>query len=174
MRPEKKAIVAEVQSYIEGSEYVVVTDCRGLAVQKMGDLRDRLRESKSELHIVKNTFLARAAEAAGLEGVGTMLEGPTAIVTGTGELTDVAKLLLKFIKENEKPGIKGGVVSQSVLSAADVEQMAKIPPREVLLGTLVGTVAAPMTRLVGVMNQKVASLLYVLKAIETKKAEGGE
>ena len=90
-----------------------------------------------------------------------------------GDVTVVAKLLTKFIKDNERPALKGGRFGTEALSATDIEDMATIPSREVLLGKLVGTIAAPLSQVVGVLNQKVSSLLYVLKAVEEKKSKEG-
>jgi large subunit ribosomal protein L10 len=89
-------------------------------------------------------------------------------------VTQVAKVLRAFAKAatNKLPVVKGGYLSGQTLVAAQVESLADIPPREVLLGRMVGTIAAPMTRLVGAMNQKICSLLYVLKAVADKKAAG--
>ena len=103
------------------------------------------------------------------EALSAVLQGPTGLVTGTGDATVVAKVLATFKKANELPEMKGGFLNDQMLTGSDVEAMAKIPPREILLSQLVGTVQAPMTSLVGVMNAKVSSLLYVLSAIEDKK-----
>jgi large subunit ribosomal protein L10 len=103
------------------------------------------------------------------EALADVLQGPTGVITGTGDVTVVAKALTTFKKAEGLPGMKGGVLNDQTLTGGDIEAMAKIPPREILLSQLVGTVQAPMTSLVGVMNAKVSSLLYVLSAIEDKK-----
>jgi large subunit ribosomal protein L10 len=170
MRPEKEAIVREVKTYLEDSSYLLVADYSGLTVMDLAELRDSLRENESELHIVKNTFLRKAMEVVGWDDIATMLSGPTAMVTGSGEVTAVAKALEAFVKGHKSTAIKGGCLDGKTLSAADVDALAKVPPREVMLGMLVGTIAAPMTQLVGVFNQKLLSLLYVLKAVEDNKS----
>ena len=92
------------------------------------------------------------------------------MITGKGDISELAKVISGFVKDhNKKAAIKGGCLDGRVLQAADVNALATLPPREVMLGVLVGTVAAPMSQLVGVFNQKLLSLLYVLKAAETKK-----
>jgi large subunit ribosomal protein L10 len=173
MRLEKTAIVDEVRGAIDGSEFVILTGCRGLKVQEISDLRARLRGQRARLMVVKNTFLKFASEQLGRGGMDSELVGPTAMITGEGEVTEIAKLLKAFAKEHDKLEIKGGLLGKQVLSAGDVQEMAVIPPREIMLSRLVGTIAAPMTQLVGVMNQKVLSLLYVLKAVQEKK-DGGD
>jgi len=173
MRPEKEAIVDEIRGYLERSGYVLLADCRGLTVEAMRALRRRLRDAAAGINVVKNAFLGRAADRVGLDGIRGFLDGPRAMIHGGDDVVKVARILREFIKEHGLPVPKGGVIGDRVLSSADVEEMAKIASREVLLGRLVGTVAAPMTQLVGVMQQKLSSLLYVLKAVEAKKAEAG-
>ena len=170
MRPEKKAILDEIQGTIEKSAYVVLTEFRGLKVDQMPLLRARLRKTGARMLVVKNSYLSLASGKAGRGDLGGLASGPTAMITGDQDITVVAKLLKAFIQDNGLPVVKGGMLGTRLLTAADVQEMADIPPREILLGRLVGTVAAPMTRLVGVMNQKVLSLLYVMKAIEKKKS----
>jgi large subunit ribosomal protein L10 len=173
MRPEKLAIISEIRGSLEGSSFAILTDCRGLASEQLKDLRGQLRGAKARLKVVPNSLLGVAAKEAGWDGLTPFLTGPTAIVFGSGDVTQVAKVLKTYIKSaNNMPVLKGGYLSGQVLAAAQVGSLADIPPREVLLGQVVGTIAAPLSRLVGVMNQKVASLLYVLKAVADKKAAG--
>ena len=170
VRPEKKSMIADIRAQIEKSDYVFLADFRGLTVERMTDLRGRLRGIDAHLQVVSNAFLRIAAGETGwtdLEG----LTGPTAIVTGSGEITRAAKVLTQYVNEFSKPTLKSGRMRNRSLTAQDIQQMAMIPPRDVLLGRMVGSVAAPMFRLVGVMGQKVSSLLYALKAIEEKKGK---
>ena len=170
VRPEKEAMVKEVREHLESSEYAILTDCRGMDVAGMGELRGQLRGANSKLLVVKNAFVGRASSELGWERFESLLTGPTALVTGTGDISEVARLLKDFAKKTQKPAVKGGRFGERTLSAADMETIASIPPREVLLAQFVGTLAAPMTRLVGAMNQKLLSLVYVLKAAAEKKA----
>ncbi len=85
-------------------------------------------------------------------------------------MAEVAKILQGFIKEHSLPMLKGGRLGTTGLSASDIELMAKLPARKILLGMLVGTIAAPMSQLAGVFRQKLASIVYVLKAVEQKKS----
>lgn len=169
MRPEKEAIVREITEAVSGSEYLLLADFSGMKVSNMTGLRTKLAEAGSRLQVVKNTYLGVALGDARRQQLEPVLTGKTAMVTGTGDVTAVAKVLAAYIKENKMPVLKGGSLNTQLLTAADIEAMATVPPREVLLGQLVGTVQAPMTQLVGVMNAKVSSLVYVLAAIEEKK-----
>ncbi len=169
MRPEKQAIVRDIAASLEASDFAYLADYRGMSVQQIAELRGALAEAGAEMHVQKNSFLGIALGDDRKAMLAELLQGPTGVVTGEGDPTVVAKVLTKFAKDNELPTLKGGIFNDKALTAADVDAMAKIPPREILLSQLVGTVQAPMSSLVGVMNAKVSSLLYVLSAIEDKK-----
>ena len=167
MRPEKKAITEEIKACLEGAEFSLLVDYKGMTVEMTEDLRGQLRDQNSRMMIVKNALLKHAGEATGTPGVDGM-EGPTAMVVG-GDVTAIARLIKDFVKKNGLPAVKGGSLGAQALSIDDVEEMANIPPREVLYAKLAGTLAAPMSQTVGVLQQKLCSLLYVLKAVEEKK-----
>lgn len=170
MRPEKKAIIEEIRGRLDGTSYVLLADCRGLKSAQLADLRRKLRRLDSRLQVVSNSLLDLAAKERGWD-VARFLDGPTAMVVGKSEVTEVAKVLAAFTGANGGlPKVRGGLLDASPLSAADFVALSKMESREVLLGRLVGVIAAPATRLAGVLNQKLQSLLFVLKAIETKKA----
>jgi large subunit ribosomal protein L10 len=171
MRSEKSSIYLEVTQRLEGSDYVFVVNYGGLLVKDLTELRREMAKLGGRSMVVKNTYLSRAVAQMKWENVDAMLTGPTAIVTGKGDATEVAKSLVKFVKAHEKAAIKGACLDGKALGIADVDALTKLPPREVMLGLFVGTLAAPMTQLVGVFNQKVLSLLYVLKAVEEKKSK---
>jgi len=169
MRAEKESILNEISERIGAAEFVLLTDYSGLNVAAMAELRGQLRGARSRLTVMKNTLVARALDAGVRDGMAPALKGPTAVVTGVGDITEVAKILKQFTGAHPSASVKGGCLNNSILTAADVEALASLPAREVLLSQVVGTVAAPMTQLVGVMAAKVRSLLYVLKAVEEKK-----
>lgn len=171
MRPEKKAIIEELSGRLGQSPYAVLVNYKGLTVGGLSQLRRQLRPQHSRLDVVKNTYLGHACKQAGLPSVDTLVEGQVAVVTGSGDVTAVAKTLAEFAKTHEALVMRGGLFEGSVLTAGDVGALATIPPREVLLSMFVGTLAAPMSQLVGVLQQKVASVLYALKAIEEKKSK---
>ncbi len=169
MRPEKQSIAEEIKKKVSGSTYFIVADYQGLTVSKTDQLRHRLGPAKAKIQVVKNRVLGHIANEAGLGAIRDHLRGPTAMVYGTGDVSQTAKILKEFIKEHEKPVIKAGALDGVVLTAADVDALASLPSRETLLGMMVGTIAAPMSQLVGVFQQKVSSLLYVLQAAADKK-----
>ena len=171
MRPEKQAIIEELRTQLESTSYVFLADCRGMNMDGLTELREKLVETSSSLMVVKNSYLGKASEQVGWDSMSTLLEGPTALVTGSGDVSEVAKTLKAFAEKDKRPSLKGGWFSSQLLTEDDVQVLAKLPHRTVLYGQVVGTIAAPMSQLVGVMNQKLLSLLYVLKAAADKKNE---
>ena len=172
MRPEKKAITDEIRDLLAGAEHVILINYQGLSVDLLRRLRGELGPSGVRVQVVRNAYLARAAESAGRRDAARFLDGPTAVLAGSGDMTESARKLAGFRKDRGLPVLKGGWLGGQVLTASEIDEMARIPPRDVLLGRLVGTLAAPMTQLAGVLRQKAASLVYVLKAIEEKKKAG--
>jgi large subunit ribosomal protein L10 len=171
MRPEKNSILKEITQRVESADYVFVLKYGGLKVAELTELRRAMAPLHAKVQVVKNTYLNRVATQLGWESVAPFLTGSTALVAGTGDASEVAKVLMKFVKAHDKAAIKGACLDGKVLGIADVDALSKVPPREVMLGLFVGTLAAPMMQLVGVFNQKVLSLLYVLKAVEEKKSK---
>jgi large subunit ribosomal protein L10 len=171
MRPEKEAILKEISDAVVASEHVLLADYSGMKVKHFSMLRSDLQGVGARAMVVKNSLLGVALKQLDRSVPEDALSGKTILVTGGDDITAVAKTIKSFIKDQKLLDLKGGSLNTQLLSSADIEAMADMPSRDVLLGQLVGTVQAPMTQLVGVMNQKVASLLYVLTAIEEKKKE---
>ncbi len=171
MRPEKESILKEIADALSGSDHVLLADYSGMKVKHFSQLRTALCAVGAKALVVKNSLLGVALESQDRSVPEEALAGKTVMVTGGDDVTAVAKSLKAFIKEQKVLILKGGSLNTQMLTKQDVEAMADLPAREVLLGQLVGTVQAPMTQLVGVMHAKVSSLLYVLTAIEEKKKE---
>lgn len=144
MRAEKKSMVDEISKKLSESEFMFLADYRGLTVTKMMELRGKLRVLKSSFSVIRNSFLCRASNEAGLCDIsGSLLDGPRAMVTGEGDPTGVAKVLAEFFRDNSLPVLKGGSMSGRTLTAADVMELAFIPPRDVLLAKLAYVMSAP-------------------------------
>lgn len=169
MRPEKTSIISELKANLSGSVFVILADHNGLTVEKTNELRNQLDKASAKVQVVKNRVFGHIADEVGLSGLKEGAKGPSAMVYGSGDAAAVAKILKDFIKQNEKPVIKIGAMEGVILSASDVDALAALPSREQLLSMVVGTIAAPMSQLVGVFQQKTASLLYALNAVIDKK-----
>ena len=168
MRLEKKSIFDEISARVNGSSFVIVAEYRGLKVEQFSDLRRQLNKTGARMQVVKNRLLRLITHDKGWNGLEPSLKGQSAIVTGA-DVVQAAKTLKRFTTAHGLPSIKSGVMGGMILTAAQIDALAELPPREVLLGQVVGTIAAPLSRLVGVMKQKVSTIVYVLKAIEDKK-----
>jgi large subunit ribosomal protein L10 len=170
MRPEKANIVAELAEKMKRSPFVLVADYQRMNVGHFGELRNRLVPVGAEMHVVKNSFLKRAMADSGFPDIGDKLTGQTAVVTGEKDVAPVAKILKAFAAEFKTTALKMGLIDRAVVSTADVEALADLPPREVLLAQLLGLLLAPATRLVRVLNEPASAFARLLNA----KASKGE
>ena len=171
MRPEKEAIAEDLKERLSGSSFVILADYSGMTVGQSEVLRGRLGESESRLLVLRNRQFFHVARELGLAGLDGKLVGPTAMVYGSGDVVETSKTLKSFAKENNLPAVKLGSLDGKPLSAGDVDKLAELPSKQQLHAILVGTLAAPMTQIVGVMQQKLSSLVYVLEAYRAKQAD---
>ena len=173
MRPEKANIVSDLSEKLNRSPFILVTDYQRMKVDQFGELRNRLAPAGAEIHVVKNSFLKRAMTDSGLPNVADKLVGQTAIVTGANDVAPVAKILKTFATEFKIAALKVGVVDKAVISTADVEALAELPSREILLAQLLGLFLAPATRLVRVLNEPASAFARLLKAYGEKQGSTG-
>ena len=160
-------MAAEIQERISGALYMILADYDGMDMPMTTEFKDSLRENGASFNVVKNRMLNRAMS----EDVSELLKGKTAMIYGEGDVVEVAKVIKKFTAANQKPVVKGGFVEGKPVSAQDVVALAKLPSKDVMRAILLATLQAPCSQLVGVMNQKVASLVYVLSAVKEKKEQ---
>src|SRR5438067_13234039 len=168
MRPEKTSIVSDLSERLTKSPFVLVTDYQRMNVSHFADLRTRLAASGAEMHVVKNSFLKRAMSDSGLPDVAGTLTGQTAVVTGNRDVAPVAKVLKMFAAEFKIAALKIGVVDKSVLSTQDLEALAELPSREILLAHLLGLFLAPATKLARLLNEPGTALARLLNARKEK------
>src|ERR1700681_1348939 len=164
MRPEKASIVSDLAEKLNRSPFVLVADYQHMKVGDFGELRNRLAPTGAEMHVVKNNFLKRAMADSGYPDVADKLIGQTAVVTGEKDVAPVAKILKTFAAEFKIAALKIGVINREVLSTIDVEALADLPARDVLLAQLLGVLLAPATKLVRVLNEPASSLAGLLQA----------
>ena len=171
MRPEKASIVSDLSEKLNRSPFMLVTDYQRMKVDQFGELRNRLTPAGAEVRVVKNSFLKRAMADSGLPDVGEQLTGQTAIVMGSSDVAPVAKILKMFAAEFKIATLKVGIVDRAILSTADVEALADLPAREVMLSQLLGLLMMPATSLVRVLNEPASAFARLLKA---KADQGGD
>jgi large subunit ribosomal protein L10 len=174
MRPEKASIVSDLAEKLNRSPFVLVTNYQRMKVDQFGDLRNRLAPAGAEVRVVKNSFLKRAMSNSGLPDVADKLSGQTAIVVGEKDVAPVAKILKAFATEFKIAALKIGVVDKSVLSVKEIEALADLPTREVLLAQFLGLLMSPATKLVRLLNEPAASLARLLNAKAQKEGKPTE
>jgi large subunit ribosomal protein L10 len=175
-KADKERVVTELTDRLRSTETLIVADYRGLSVTEIDDLRSELLKHGARFSVVKNTLTRRAAEAAGVEPLLALLDGPSAIafLEADGDPVAVAKALGDVARTTRVLAVRGGILEGSPISGADIENLAKLPPTDVLRGQLVGALAAPLTTVVGLFAAPLRDLVGVLQArIDQLEAQGG-
>jgi len=172
-RTEKEAVVDQLAQDLGRLKLAVMTDYRGLTVSEINGLRQKLRDEGISYKVTKNTLLRLALKAnsdfSDLDP--KVFTGPMALAIGFEDEVAPARVIFQYAKEHEALEIVGALTSDGqLLSAAEVKALASLPTREQLLAQVVGTIAAPLSGLVGVMGAEVRSILNVLNAIKDQQA----
>ena len=170
MKLEKKQQIADdLRDRFSKSAIIVVTDYKGLDVTAINDLRRKLRAEEIEYQVVKNTLLVRASEDNDVALIKDFFKGPSAVALSYDDPVAPAKVLTQFAKDNDKLEIKVGVMNGKVLDANAIKALAKLPPREVLLGQLLSALNAIPTSFVRTIAEVPRSFVNVLAAIKDQK-----
>jgi large subunit ribosomal protein L10 len=164
-RAEKVAVVDEVKERLTGASAALLTEYRGLTVASLAQLRRQLREAGGDMKVYKNTLVRFAVRDLGLDIDEELLTGPTAIAFVDGDPVNVAKALRDFARTNPALVVKGGLLGDKALSAAETQALADVEPREVLLAKLAGAMAAPMVQFAGLLQALPRNFAYGLKAL---------
>ncbi|HEY1968252.1 MAG TPA: 50S ribosomal protein L10 [Pseudonocardia sp.] len=173
-RPDKVAAVEEITERFRGASASVITEYRGLTVAQISNLRRALGDSAS-YRVAKNTLVKRAAADAGVQGLDELLVGPTAIAFVTGEPVDAAKALRNFAKDNKGLVIKGGFMDGRPLSTDEVNKLADLESRDVLLAKLAGAMKGNLAKAAGLFNAPASQVARLAQALADKRAsEAGE
>ena len=160
---KKSAIVDEIEKKFQDSVSVVVVDYRGITVEEVTELRKELRAEGVEFRVIKNTYLKRAADKVGYEGLDETFSGPTAVAFSSEDVVAPARILAKFAKNVDALKIKGGILEGKVASLEQIEEISKLPNREGLLSMLVSVLQAP-----------VRNFAYAVKAVADSKEKDGD
>lgn len=165
----KVEIVEGIREKFTSAQSAVLIDYRGLTVEEDTEFRRQFRAAGVEYKVLKNTMITRAVEGMDLEGIGEHLKGPTAVAFGVADAVAPAKIVNDYIKKTKKMSIKCGVVDGRMVDVAGVQALADLPPREVLLAKMLGSMNAPVTGLVTVLGATLRSLLYAVNAVKEQK-----
>ena len=166
MPREKKAqIIDRLQEVFSKCSIGILTDYRGLSVPQITDLRRKLKEAGIEYKVVKNTLARFAAERAGKDELAGFFVGPVAVALGYGDITEPAKVLADYIDTSKASlSVKGGFLSDSVLSVEDVMTLSTLPSRELLLARVVGGMQIPVLALLGCLTTPMRGFMGILQA----------
>jgi large subunit ribosomal protein L10 len=170
---EKENVVDDLRQRLRGTNFTVMSDFRGLRVGEMADLRRRVRAAEGELHIAKNSLLRIAAESEGFKDLRDLLLGPTAVAYAHGDEAALAKALIDYSADSPELVIKGGLLDKKYLEADQIQQLAALPPREVLVAQVVGGMQSPIYGLVGVLSATIGSFVRVLNARSEQLSAAG-
>src|SRR6202140_3964737 len=166
---DKATAVADIAEQFKDSTAALVTEYRGLTVANLAELRRSLGDSAT-YSVAKNTLIRRAATEAGVDGLEELFVGPTAIAFVTGEAVDAAKALKKFAKDHKALVIKGGYMDGRPLTVAEVERIADLESREVLLARLAGAMKGNLTNAAGLFNAPASNVARLFAALQDKMA----
>ncbi len=176
-REDKSAVVDNLREKFSRAKVAILAECSGLPVNQISDLRKQLRNAQAEYRVVKNTMAARAVDGTTLVEAKPFFKGPLAMVIGYDDPVLPAKILRDFIqaeKRDQKITIKLGLMDGKVLQPAQVNAVATLPGREVLLSMLLSAMQGPARGLVYALNGIIRDIVGVIYAIQEKKKEGGE
>ncbi len=167
----KREMIDSLVELLKKSDAVLITEYRGLTVKKISDCRRRIRQAGGEMKVCKNTLMRIAFTECGITSASDIDFGPNAYVLSYGDVASVAKAIRDFSKEkgNEALVVKGAILDGKVLSKDQVFALADLPSKDVLIGQVVRTIAAPLQGLVTVLSGPARGFLTCLSQIKDKK-----
>lgn len=167
---QKQIIVEEIYQKLDQAMLVVFADYRGLNVDEMTELRNKLRTPGVEVKVLKNTMLRFALEKAGCTDTIQHITGPNAVIFSNEDPVAPAKTLYEFAKTHKNLEVKVGILEGQTISAEKIKNLAELPSKEVLVATVLGTMQAPITSFVRVLNANITGLARALDQIREQKA----
>jgi large subunit ribosomal protein L10 len=172
VRADKATAVAELTDNFRDSAATVLTEYRGLTVKQLTELRRSLGQ-QAKYSVAKNTLAKRAAGDAGIEGLDALFTGPTALAFVKGDVVDAAKALRAFAKANPVLVIKGGVFEGKAISAEDVNKLADLESREVLLAKLAGAMKGNLSKAAATFQAPLSQAVRLVDALRDKREKDG-
>lgn len=154
----------------EQAKVAIVTDYRGLSVDEITQLRRALQKENSDFTVTKNTLCKIASKGTNFEAIESLMQGPNAIAFGFGDEVSAAKVVAKFIKENKKGEIIGGVMEGNLLNADEAKKLANMPSREELYAKMLGSINSPASGIVYGVNGVMSALVRAIDAVAKQKA----
>ncbi len=168
----KQQVVADIVEKFKNAKNVVVVDYKGLTVEEVTALRAKFRAAEVDYVVYKNTLVSRALAELNITGMEEVLKGPSAFAFSNRDEISAAKVIKEYIENDKRKilSIKAGLLEGKVMNAKAVEALADLPPKEVLVARLMGSLNAPITNFVGVLSATLRSLVYAVEAVRKQKA----
>ena len=167
---QKKLIVSELENKLKSACVGILVNYKGINVGDDTKLRKELREANVDYSVVKNTLLSRAASNVGLEEMNSVLEGTTALAVSKDDYISAAKILCSFSENNKFFKVKLGFIDGKIVDVAEVNKLASLPSKEILVSKVLGGLNAPISGLANVLNGTIKGLVVALNAIVDKKS----
>ena len=168
-RVSKEKLIGEIEKEIKARPVFFIAQHGTISATALDRLRAKLRQSDTRYLVVKNTLGKKAFERAKLKDVGDHLGGACGIAFSSGDLVASSKVLVEFAKENQTFKIQSAFFSGEMVGADKIKMLASLPPKEVLIAKVVGTIKAPISRFVGVLSSTIRKIVTVLDAVAKKK-----
>ena len=168
-KAEKQAQLEEIKKVLAEAKSAVLVDFIGLTVAEDTELRRKVREAGASYTVYKNTLISIAAKENGIEGLDPVLAKNTAICSSAEDAVAACKVICDFVKDHKKMQLKAGVVEGKVVTVDEVKAVAALPPKEVLVAKMLGSLNAPISGLVRTLNGTAAKIVYVLDAVREQK-----
>ncbi len=170
---KKVALVADIKQDLERAEVAIGSDHSGLDVQAFQALRRAMQPAEVRMRVVKNSLAKLAAEEVGRPEMAELLKGPTTLTLGYGDPVEPARLLMDYLRESRTElTIHGGWLEGQVLSAAEVEELAKTPPRPELIAQIAGKLRSPVQNLAGLLQATLRDFNGLIEARANQLDEG--
>lgn len=171
---QKQHIVSNLIETLKDAQAGVLFDYRGLSVEQDTQLRNELRAAGVDYHVVKNTLLRFASKEVGYDELDPILHGPTALAVSNTDAIAPAKVLAKFAKKNDIVSVKAGFVDGKVINVAEVNALSELPSKEELIAKLMGSLNAPISGIVNILQGNIRAMAIALNAYAEKRAASGE
>lgn len=172
-KAEKAEIISAVRDRFAKAKVAVLTDYLGLDVEKLTELRVKLRGVKADYKVIKNTLASKAAEGTPLEGLKEHFSGPVGVAISYDSSLSILKILTEFAKKEDKLKLKAGVVENKIADLKELRALADLPPRDVLLAKFMGSLKSPLYGLAGSLNGIMLKFVYALNSVKEQKAKAG-
>lgn len=171
-KEKKNEIVAELEALFQKSQVAIVADLSGYTVAEITQFRRKLDKDKAQCKIAKNTLIELASSKGQFESVKELTKGPTALILGYDDPAAPAKTTVQFIKQLKKGSVRGGVFESKLLSASDVNTLADLPSREVLLSSIAGGLDSGARGIATILNNVISDIAVLVEEVAKKNNAG--